>query len=85
MGLKLRLTCFDRKTGDLKEEEYSKDLGDDGSIIESLGVPLKDNINNGEFDMKKEWVLLLQPFFKNQIKPDVDNCYVAFDYRDGDW
>ena len=78
MGLKLRLTWFDKKTSDFKGKEYSKDFGDDGSVIESLGMPLKDNINNGEFDMKKEWVLLLQPFFKNQIKPDVDNCYVVF-------
>lgn len=85
MGLKLRLTCFDKKTGDLKGKEYSKDFGDDGSVIESLGMPLKDNINNGEFDMKMEWVPLLQPFFKNKIKPDVNNCYIAFDYRDGDW
>lgn len=85
MGLKLRLTWFDKKTSDFKGEEYSKDFGDDGSVIESLGMPLKDNINNGEFDLKKEWVALLQPFFKNQIKPDLDNYYIAFDYRDGNW
>ncbi len=56
MGLKLRLTWFDKKTEEFKGEEYSKDFGDDGSVIESLGMPLKDNINNGEFDLKKEWV-----------------------------
>ncbi|MDZ0717944.1 cloacin immunity family protein, partial [Klebsiella pneumoniae] len=48
MGLKLRLTWFDKKTEEFKGEEYSKDFGDDGSVIESLGMPLKDNINNGE-------------------------------------
>jgi len=85
MGLKLRLTWFDKKTSDYRGEEYSKDFGGDGSVIESLGMPLKDNINNGEFDVKKEWVPLLQPFFKNKIKTDVDKYYVAFDYRDGDW
>ncbi|MBO0246528.1 cloacin, partial [Vibrio sp. Vb0592] len=31
MGLKLRLTWFDKKTEELKGEEYSKDFGDDGS------------------------------------------------------
>lgn len=85
MGLKLRLTWFDKKTRDYKGEEYSKDFGEDGAVIEGLGIPLKDNINNGEFYLKKEWVSLLQPFFKNEINPDVDNFYVAFDYRDGKW
>lgn len=85
MGLKLRLTWFDKKTSDCRGEEYSKDFGEDGAVIEILGMPLKDNINNGEFDVKKEWVPLLQPFFNNQIKPDVDNFYIAFDYRDGKW
>lgn len=85
MGLKLRLTWFDKKTSYFKGEEYSKDFGDDTSVIESLGMPLKDNINNGEFDLKREWVPLIQPFFKSKIKYDVDNCYIAFDYRDGNW
>lgn len=35
MGLKLRLEWFDRKTELLVGKEYSKDLGDDGSVIES--------------------------------------------------
>lgn len=52
MGLKLDLTWFDKKTEEFKGEEYSKDFGDDGSVIESLGMPLKDNINNGCFDVK---------------------------------
>ena len=43
MGLKLRVTWFDKKTSDFKGEEYSKDFGDDGSVIESLGMSLKDN------------------------------------------
>ncbi|MHB2822570.1 colicin E3-like toxin immunity protein, partial [Klebsiella pneumoniae] len=55
MGLKLDLTWFDKKTEEFKGEEYSKDFGDDGSVIESLGMPLKDNINNGCFDVKNEW------------------------------
>ncbi|WKA92204.1 cloacin immunity family protein (plasmid) [Escherichia coli] len=85
MGLKLNLTWFDKKTEEFKGEEYSKDFGDDGSVIESLGMPLKDNINNGGFDVKKSWVPLLQPYFKNKI--EVDNYWyqISFDYRDGNW
>lgn len=32
-------------------EGYSKDVGDDGSVIEKLRLPLKDNINNSSFDV----------------------------------
>ncbi|MFS1347434.1 colicin E3-like toxin immunity protein [Klebsiella pneumoniae] len=85
MGLKLRLTWFDKKTEEFKGEEYSKDFGDDGSVIESLGMPLKDNINNGEFDLKKEWVPILQPYFKNVIDISKFDYFVSFVYRDGNW
>ncbi len=53
MGLKLHIHWFDKKTEEFKGGEYSKDFGDDGSVIESLGMPLKDNINNGWFDKLK--------------------------------
>ena len=85
MGLKLNLTWFDKKTEDFKGEEYSKDFGDDGSVIESLGMPLKDNINYGGFDVKKSWVPLLQPYFKNKIEVDKYWYQISFDYRDGNW
>ncbi|WP_440491585.1 colicin E3-like toxin immunity protein, partial [Serratia nevei] len=62
MGLKLHIQWFEKSSEEFQGEEYSKDLGDDGSIIESLGIPLKDNINNGVFDVEKLWVPLLQPY-----------------------
>lgn len=85
MGLKLDLTWFDKKSEDFKGEEYSRDFGDDGSIIERLGMPLKDNINNGCFDVTNEWVPLLQPYFKHQINLSDSSYFVSFDYRDGYW
>ncbi|EIW3898135.1 TPA: cloacin [Klebsiella pneumoniae] len=85
MGLKLNLTWFDKKTEEFIGEEYSKDFGDDGSVIESLGMPLKDNINNGGFDVEKSWVPLLQPYFKNKIEVDTYWYQISFDYRDGNW
>ena len=79
MGLKLNLTWFDKKTEEFIGEEYSKDFGDDGSVIESLGMPLKDNINNGGFDVEKSWVPLLQPYFKNKIEVDTYWYQISFD------
>ncbi|SVG93051.1 Microcin-E3 immunity protein [Shigella sonnei] len=60
MGLKLHIHWFDKKNEEFKGGEYSKDFGDDGSVIERLGMPLKDNINNGWFDVEKRWVPILQ-------------------------
>ncbi|WGE30939.1 colicin E3-like toxin immunity protein (plasmid) [Edwardsiella tarda] len=85
MGLKLRLEWFDKKTDLLVNKEYSSDFGDDGAIIESLGLLLKDNINNGGFDVRSEWVTLLQPHFKNKIEIDNYWCQISFDYRDENW
>ena len=85
MGLKLRLEWFERKSEEFIGEEYSKDFGDDGSVIESLGMPLEDNINNGGFDVEKSWVPLLQPYFKDKIEVEKYGYQISFDYRDGNW
>ncbi|MBS0847274.1 colicin E3-like toxin immunity protein [Citrobacter sp. JGM124] len=85
MGLKFNLTWFDKKTNEFKGEEYSKDFGDDGSVIESLGIPLDGSINNGDFKVSKEWIPLLQPLFKDEIDLSKGSYYVSFDYRDGNW
>lgn len=82
MGLKLRLEWFNKQTDLLVGKEYSKDFGDDGSVIESLGIPLKDNINNGGFDLEESWIPLLQPYFKNKIETDKNLYQISFDYRD---
>jgi len=82
MGLKLRLAWFDKKSEFIVWEECSKDFGDDGSVIERLGLPLKDNINNGDFDVEKNWVPLLQPYFANKIEIEKYLYQASFDYRD---
>ncbi|SXG98010.1 colicin E3-like toxin immunity protein [Klebsiella variicola] len=82
MGLKLRLEWFNKQTDLLVGKEYSKDFGDDGSVIESLGIPLKDNINNGGFDLEESWIPLLQSHFKNKIETDKNLYQISFDYRD---
>ncbi|ECO0851216.1 colicin E3-like toxin immunity protein [Salmonella enterica] len=85
MGLKLHLNWFDKLTEDFKGGEYTKDFGDDGTVIENLGIPLKDNINNGWFDVNNSWTPLLQPYFKHEIDTSSFDYFVSFDYRDGDW
>lgn len=85
MGLKLHIHWFDKKTEEFKGGEYSKDFGDDGSLIENLGMPLKDNINNGWFDVKESWVSILQPHFKNIIDIYKFDYFISFVYRDGNW
>jgi hypothetical protein len=82
MGLKLRLTWFDKKTDEFNGEEYSKDFGDDDALIGRLGLPLDETMNNGEFDVAKGWVPLIQPYFKNQISSEKFDYFLAFNYRD---
>lgn len=85
MGLKLRLTWFDKKNENFVDEEYSKDLGDDESVIDALGLPLEDSINNGEFEVSNNFARILKVYFKNSISLDDFHYFIAFDYRDGDW
>lgn len=82
MGLKLRLEWFDKKTELLVGKEYSKDFGDNGSVIEKLGLPLKYNINNGGFDVEKSWIPLLQSHFENKIELESYWYQISFDYQD---
>jgi hypothetical protein len=41
VGLKIRLEWYDKRTEMGEGEELSKDFGDDDSVIEALGIPLK--------------------------------------------
>lgn len=82
MGLKLRLTWFDKNNDVLNAEEYSKDFGDDDSLIDALGLPLDDTMNNGEFDVKDSWVALIQPYFTSNISTEKFDYFLSFNYRD---
>lgn len=83
MGLKIRLQWFDNITELGEGREYSKDFGDDASImVDGLDMPTKDVINNGSFDMKNEWVAILQPYFNHCIELKNHDYQVSFDYRD---
>jgi hypothetical protein len=82
MGLKIRLEWYDKETELGEGEELSRDFGDDGSVIEALGMPIENNINNGGFDVAPHWVSTLQPHFLHVIRLSSYDYQVAFIYRD---
>ncbi|ENY2673199.1 colicin E3-like toxin immunity protein [Proteus mirabilis] len=45
--------------------------------------PKNENvINNGEFDLKKEWINAIQKHVTYKINPAKYTYFIAFDYRD---
>ncbi|WP_434610917.1 cloacin [Pseudomonas sp. D2-30] len=82
MGLKLRLEWYSKQTESFEGEEYTEDLGDDGSVVEALGIPFDNNINNGGFDLLLDWVGIIQPYFQHSIDWANYDYQIAFDYLD---
>ncbi|WP_367374420.1 colicin E3-like toxin immunity protein [Pseudomonas lini] len=81
MGLKVRLDWYDKETEIAEGKEYSADLGDDGSIIEALGLMGESEIYDGGFDVLASWVPELQSLFNHQIDITAFDYQVAFRYR----
>lgn len=82
MGLKLTLDWYDKQTEAFQGEEYSLDLGDDASILETLGIPVDNTINNGGFNVIEDWVPAIQPYFQHSIALTSYDYQISFDYRD---
>lgn len=82
MGLKYNLWAYDKKTDKGVYEEYSKDFGEDHKVMDAIGIPIHDNINNGSFDVEQWWVPILQPHFKKPIDLSKYDYQISFDYRD---
>ncbi|ABA74027.1 putative colicin immunity protein [Pseudomonas fluorescens Pf0-1] len=51
MGLELRLEWYDTATLQFQGEESSRNLGDNESVLNALGIPVEGNINNGSFNV----------------------------------
>ncbi|NUU35056.1 colicin E3-like toxin immunity protein [Pseudomonas sp. C2B4] len=81
MGLKVRLNWYDKKTEALEGKEYSADLGDDGSIIDALGLMEELEIYDGGYDVKNDWIPKIQPLFDHKIEPNKFDYQVSFRYR----
>lgn len=83
MGLRLRLQWFDKLTELGVGKEYSSDFGDYASIMtDDLGIPTKDIVNNGSFELRSNWIKYLQPHFTHNINLSSYDYFVSFDYRD---
>jgi hypothetical protein len=82
MGLELRLEWYDKTTHECEGEESSKDLGDDESVLNALGIPVEGNINNGSFNVVEKWIATIQPYFQHEIALSTYDYQVSFDYAD---
>jgi len=81
MGLKLRMDWYDLETEQAEGKEYSKDLLEDLSVITALGLESEPNIYDGGFDVREEWIPILQSVFKHLIDPEQFDHQVSFRYR----
>ncbi len=82
MGLKVRLEWFDRTTECLSGTEKSVNLGDDYSVISKLGLSVDEDVNNGMFELRREWLPQVQPHFSHEIELSESDYFIAFDYED---
>jgi len=80
MGLTVRLEWFDRTTEWLIGKEDSADFGDDYSVIAKLGLSEEDDVNNGMFELRQEWLPLIQTYFSHKIALSERDYFIAFDY-----
>jgi hypothetical protein len=82
MGLKLRLEWYHKQNHLCEGKEYSKDLGDDETVLNALGIPVENNINNGGFNVLEDWIRVIQPYFQHGIVFKTYDCQISFDYSD---
>lgn len=81
MGVKLRLDWYDKKTELGAGKEYSNDRGDNLSVITALNLESEPEIYDGGFDVRAEWIPIIQPFFAHPIEPKIFDYQIAFRYR----
>ena len=81
MGLTVKLSWYDKKTEFIVEDETSEDFGNDCTIVETLGLSIKKNVNNGCFDVGREWLTTLQPLFEHRIDLNEFDYQVSFNYK----
>lgn len=81
MGLTVKLSWYDKKTECIVENERSEDFGDDVTIVEALNLSTKHDVNNGRFDVEREWLTTLQPLFEHRIDLNEFDYQVSFHYK----
>ena len=58
------------------------ELKDDETVLNALGIPVENNINNGGFNVLESWKPVLQPYFQNNISLTTYDYQISFDYSD---
>ena len=81
MGLTVKLSWYDKQTEFIVEDETSEDFGSDCTIVETLGLSIKKNVNNGCFDVGREWLTTLQPLFVHRIDLNEFDYQASFNYK----
>lgn len=81
MGLKVRLAWYNKSTELGEGKELSSDFGDDVAILVQLNLSAEQDINNGEFNVKDDWLTILQPLFVHYINLDAFDYQVSFNYK----
>ncbi|WP_434695037.1 cloacin [Pseudomonas sp. Z1-14] len=80
MGMKVRLDWYDKETELGAGKEYSRDMGDDTSLIVALGLEGEPRMYDGGFDVRGEWISVLQ-LFEHLIDPGQFDYQISFRYR----
>ncbi|MEB0203975.1 colicin E3-like toxin immunity protein [Pseudomonas sp. CCC3.1] len=81
MGLKVRLAWYNKSTELGEGKELSQDFGDDVAVLIHLKLSTEHDINNGEFNVKNDWLTILQPLFMHRINLDAFDYQVSFNYK----
>lgn len=79
MGYYLELDIIDNSTDIVLITEI-KNILKIKKLLRILKLKAHKVVNNGVWDVKKEWVGLLQPYFKEIIQPDLYSYQITFGY-----
>ena len=81
MGLKVRWEWFDKTTEYACGTEDSKDVGEEYSVVAKLGLSKGEAVNNGMFELRRDWLTHVQPFFIHEIVLSKSDYFIALDYE----
>ena len=84
MNLKVLLEWFDKTSGYGVGEESSGLFEDPHLILISLELEGDFQIFDGSYDLKNQWINLLQPYFKHQIHQESHDYQISFQHQ-GPW
>lgn len=84
MGLRVTLEWFEKTNGFGIDEETSNIFEDTHSILSSLGLGGDHQIFDGSYDLKTQWIEIMQPHFKHLINQQNYDFQISFHHQ-GPW